>query len=158
MQLHGYSDSDWASSNDRRSTTGYCYTLNKNGGAISWKSKRQATVALSSTEAEYMSISNAAQEALHLKQFLSEIDPSFNCTEPITLYEDNQGAIALINNPVHHQRTKHVDIKYHFIREKVMNGIINVVYLQTDGMIADYLTKPVGRIKLEFCNTILFGI
>ena len=73
-------------------------------------------------------------------------------------YEDNQGAIALINNPVHHQRTKHVDIKYYFIREKVINGIINVVYLQTDGMIADCLTRPTGRIKLEFSNTILFDI
>ena len=72
------------------------------------------------------------------------------------MYEDNQGAIALIENPVHHQRTKHIDIRYHFIREQVINDCIDVEYLQTDLMVADCLTKPVGRIKLEYCIGTLF--
>ena len=158
MKLTGYCDSDWGSSIDpegaRRSTTGYCFNLNKIGGSISWKSSRQPIVALSSTEAEYMGLSAATQEALYLKQLLNDIDPQFKI--PIVVYEDNQGAIALIENPVHHQRTKHIDIRYHFIREQVINDCIDVEYLQTDLMVADYLTKPVGRIKLEYCIGILY--
>ena len=140
----------------RRSTTGYCFNLNKIGGAISWKSRRQPTVALSSTEAEYMGLSAATQEALYLKQLLNDIDPQFKIKIPIVVYEDNQGAIALIENPVHNQRTKHIDIRYHFIREQVINDCIDVEYLQTDLMVADCLTKPVGRIKSEYCIGILF--
>ena len=156
--LTGYCDSDWASSDEsRRSTTGYCFTMNKYGSAISWKSRRQPTVALSSTEAEYMGLSACTQEALYLKQLCKEIDLTFVITEPIIIYEDNQGAIALVENPVHHQRTKHIDIRFHFIRDQVTNGCIKVQYLQTKEMIADCLTKPVGRTKLEYCNNVLFG-
>ena len=156
--LTGYCDSDWASSDEsRRSTTGYCFTVNKYGSAISWKSMRQPTVALSSTEAEYMGLSACTQEALYLKQLCKEIDPTFVITEPIIIYEDNQCAIALVENPVHHQRTKHIDIRFHFIRDQVTNSCINVQYLQTKEMIADCLTKPVGRTKLEYCNNVLFG-
>ena len=160
LKLTGYCDSDWGSSIDpegaRRSTTGYCFNLNKIGGAISWKSRRQPTVALSSTEAEYMGLSAATQEALYLKQLLNNIDPQFKIKIPIVVYEDNQGAIALIENPVHHQRTKHIDIRYHLIREQVINDCIDVEYLQTDLMVADCLTKPVGRIKLEYCIGTMF--
>ena len=74
------------------------------------------------------------------------------------MYEDNQGAIAQIENPVHHQRTKHIDIGYNFIREQVINDCIDVEYLQTDLMVADFLTKPVGRIKLEYCIGKLFCV
>ena len=74
----------------------------------------------------------------------------------IAVYEDNQGAIALIENPVHHQRTKHIDIRYHLIREQVIIYCTYVEYLQTDLMVADCLTKPVGRIKLEYCIGTLF--
>lgn len=154
-RLIGYCDSDWGGSQDRRSTTGYLFTLNVKGAAISWKSKRQQTVALSSTEAEYMGLSSATQEGLYLKQLILEFDK--NLVQPVTIYEDNQGAIALVNNPVHHNRTKHIDIRYHFIREQMMCKSVKVVYLQTDMMIADCLTKPVGRIKLSFCKNILFG-
>ena len=83
------------------------------------KSRKQLTVALSSCEAEYMALASATQEALYLKQLLTEIDPQFDKTKVITLFEDNQGTIALVNNPVYHQRTKHIDIRYHFIREQL---------------------------------------
>ena len=153
--MTGYYDSDWAFSDESRpSTTGYCFTLNKYCSAISWKSRQQPTVSLSSTEAEYMGLT---QEALYLKQRCKEIDPKFVITEPIIIYEDNQGAIALVENPVHHQRTKHIDIRFHFIIDQVTNGCIKVQHLQTKEMIADCLTKPVGRTKLEYCNNVLFG-
>ena len=115
---------------------------------IQRKSRRQRTVALSSTEAEYMGLSAATQDALYLKQLLNDIDPHFKIKIPIVVYEDNQGTIALIENLVHHQRTKHIYIRNHFIREQVINYCNDVEYLQTDLMVADCSTKPVGRIKL----------
>ena len=151
--LTGYCESDWASSDEsRRSTTGYKY-----GSAISWKSRQQPTVTLSSTETEYIGLSACTREALYLKQLCKEMDPKFVIPETIFIYEYDHGAIALVENTVHHQRTKHIDIRFHFIRNQVTNGCIEVQYLQTNEMIADCLTKPVGRTKLEYCNNVLFG-
>ena len=124
--MTGYCDSDWASSDEsRRSTTGNCFTMNKYGSTISWKSRRQPTVALSSTEAEYSGLLACTQEALYLKQLCKEIDPKL-ITEPIIIYEDNQCAIALVENSVHHQHTNPIDIRFHFIRDQVTNGCIQV--------------------------------
>ena len=103
-----------------------------------------------------MSLSAATSEALYLKQLIKEIDPKYNCSNAVIIYEDNQGAISLVDNPVHHQRTKHIDIRYHFIREQVIQNCIQVKYLQTELMVSDCLTKPVGRLKLEYCNKTLF--
>ncbi|KAL1269569.1 hypothetical protein QQF64_031858 [Cirrhinus molitorella] len=111
-----YSDADWVSDlNDRRSTTGYCFSLTVNGALISWKSKKQSTVALSTCEAEYMALAVTAQESMYLVQLLNSMEN--NCLfMPVQIFEDNQGAIALSKNPVCHQRCKHVDVRYHFIR------------------------------------------
>ena len=111
--LVGYSDSDWAGDIDtRRSTTGFVFMLS--GGAISWSTRLQPTVAMSSTEAEYMAACATVQEAVYLRTLLSSI--SVQVPGPTTIYEDNQGCIALDSNPVHHKRTKHIDVRYHFVR------------------------------------------
>ena len=158
LTVIGYSDADWASNDaERRSTSGYCFSLNTQGCVISWKSKRQQSVALSSCEAEYMALASATQEALYLIQLLKEVDPNYDPSKPVVINEDNQSAIALVNNPVNHARTKHINIRYHFIREQVIDNNINIKYLPTASMVADCLTKPIGRVKLQFCNTVLFG-
>lgn len=107
-----HSDADWASEvTDRRSTTGYCVSLSEKSALISWKSRKQPTVALSTCEAEYMALASAIQECMYLQQLLKGID---KCQYAQTkVYDDNQGAIALARNPVNRQRCKHIDIKYH---------------------------------------------
>ena len=157
MKLIGLSDSDWAScKEDRRSTTGYVFYLNSDGPAISWKSRKQPTVALSSCEAEYMALTATTQEAI----FLSNLMKDFGIKLPktIPLYGDNQGAIALVKNPVQHNRSKHIDIKFHFIREKYMQKIIEINYIPTNNNIADLFTKPITKSKLELFEKVLFGI
>src|SRR5271163_474887 len=142
QKLVGYCDANWGNEiNSRKSTSGYLFYLG--GGVISWSSKRQPTVALSSTEAEYMALTHATKEAMWLRSLLKELE--FGEEEYITattIYEDNQSSIALAKNPVHHARTKHIDIQHHFIREKVDSKEIELIYLPTDDMHADTLTKP----------------
>ena len=140
--LVGYSDADWAGDLDsRRSTTGYLFMIG--GVPISWKSKRQATVALSTAEAEYMALSAASQEVIWLRKFLKNF--GFKQETATKVYEDNQGCIALAKNPVAHERTKHIDIRYHFIREQVELNTIDVCYLPTEEMLADLMTKGMNR-------------
>lgn len=143
--LIGFSDADWAGDqDDRRSTTGKILFLS--GGAVSWFSKKQATVALSTAEAEYVAVSQAAQEGTWLKRLLTDLGMSDSST---VILEDNQGAIAIAKNPVNHSRTKHIDIRYHYIRECVQNGQIQVQYCPTIDMKADILTKPLTRQRFE---------
>jgi hypothetical protein len=140
--LHGYCDADWAGDVDtRRSATGYVFKIA--GGAVSWSSKRQPTVALSTTEAEYMSATQATKEARWLRQLLQDLGQRQESATPIRC--DSQGAIALIGNPVHHARTKHIDIQHHFVREQLAAGIVKFDYCPTEEMIADVLTKSVPR-------------
>ena len=107
LKLQAYSDSDWASSAGRRSTTGYYFSLSPVGPALSWKSKKQPTVALSSCEAEYMALGLSTQGAIYLERFK---DCLSLCQEPLLLYSDSQSALDLIKNPVNHSRCKHIDI------------------------------------------------
>lgn len=137
-ELHGFCDSDWANNLiDRRSTTGYLFMLN--GNVISWNSKRQTTVAASTAEAEYMALFEGTKEMIWLLKLLGHLNEN---TDSNNLACDNQSAIAIAKNPVHHQRTKHIDIKYHFIREKVNLGLFKLYYLPSKEMLADILTKP----------------
>ena len=138
VSLVGYSDSDWGGDKDtRRSTTGYLFMLDT--GVVSWSSKLQPTVALSSAEAEYMAACAAVQEAIHLRQFLEDLGfPQVGAT---VIFEDNQGCIALSDNPVFHKRSKHIDIRYHFIRERAASGEIKLRYVATEHQLADLLTK-----------------
>lgn len=156
LGLRVYSDADWASdSADRRSTSGYCASLNEGSSLISWKTRKQQTVALSTCEAEYMALASAIQECLYLEQLLRGIDAYEYAQTKV--YEDNQGAIALARNPVNRQRCKHIDIKYHFIRENVNNGKFLLEYCPTEQMIADVLTKPVTKLKLKSFSRNMFG-
>jgi len=153
--LVGYTDSNWAGNIDNaRSTTGYIFYLAD--GPISWKSKEQKTVALSSTEAEYMSLTAAAQEALHLRSLLPVM--GVDTTLPTVIYEDNEGALQLANNPVHHDRTKHINIKHHFIRETIASKQISVLRVVTADNVADMLTKAVSATVYDYLIGRFMGI
>ena len=145
-KLLGYSDADWANDlNDRHSTTGNVFTMS--GGAISWLNQKQATVALSTAEAEYIALGSATQEAIWLKQLLADLNTA---PKKIEILEDNQSAIAMANNSAGHKRTKHIDIKHHFIREAVQIGTITLSYCPTANMLADVFTKQLP--KTQFVN------
>jgi transposase InsO family protein len=144
----GYSDADYAGDADtRRSTTGYVFILN--GGAISWTSRRQATVAASTTEAEYMAAAAAIKEALWIRQLLRSLNVP---ADTICMLADNQSAIKLLKNPVFSMRSKHIDVAYHFAREHVALKHVEFEYIDTANMVADMLTKAVPEAKLNFCR------
>ena len=146
-EIVGFSDADWANDIDsRHSTTGNVFMWS--GGAICWLSQKQSTVALSTAESEYIALSSAAQEAVWLRRLF--VDLGEDCTQPLTIMEDNQGAIAMTNNPVQHRRTKHIDIRYHFVREHVLNGTVQIKYCCTKNMLADLFTKPLTRGQFEY--------
>ena len=145
-ELYGYSDSDWAGDlNTRRSTSGYVFRIGD--ATINWCSKRQQTVARSSTEAEYVALSAAAQEGIWLRRLLHDV--GYGSSTPTTIYEDNNGAIDLSKNPKFHNRTKHIDIAFHFTRERVTSNELAVTYCPTEEMVADTLTKGLGKIQFQ---------
>jgi len=133
---------------DRRSYSGTAFLLS--GAAITWGSKKQRGIALSSTEAEYTALSDAAKEAIYLSRFLSEVGlPSLL---GIILCYDNQGTGKLAANPIFHSRTKHLDIKCHFIRKAISKHRIDLLYTPTADMIADILTKALPYSKHLYCS------
>ena len=147
--LEVYCDADYAGDLDsRRSTTGYVFTLN--GGAISWSSRLQQTVAASTTEAEYMAAAAAIKEALWMRRLLSELglDPG-----TILIKADSQSAIKLLKNPIVSMRSKHIDVIYHFARERVARKDVAFDYIRTDFMVADSLTKALPAAKFNLCRT-----
>ncbi|KAH9726925.1 hypothetical protein KPL70_008466 [Citrus sinensis] len=145
-KLVGYCDADYAGDHDtRRSTTGYMFTLGS--GTISWCSKRQPTVSLSTTEAEYRAAAMAAQESTWLIQLMNDLHQPVDYA--VLLYCDNQSAIRLAENPVFHARTKHVEVHYHFVREKVLQEEIEMRQVKTDEQIADLFTKSLSVGKFE---------
>ncbi|KAJ4754257.1 polyprotein [Rhynchospora pubera] len=150
--LTGFSDSDWAGcADDCKSTTGYMFTMGS--GAVSWCSKKQFSVALSSSEAEYVAISSTACQAVWLRRILSDLyQPQQQST---TILCDNQSAIAMTKNPVFHGRTKHIDIRVHFIRELVSRQQVQLQHIKTDEQVADVLTKALDRGKFEYFREML---
>jgi hypothetical protein len=141
----GFCDADWAGQRHRHSITGYSFHMGL--GAVTWSSKKQNIVALSSTEAEYIAQTHAAKEALYLRTFVAEI--CMKISNPVTINCDNQGAITLSKDNKFHARTKHIDIRYHFIREAVGDGKISVKYIPTDENPADIFTKPLAKAKFH---------
>jgi hypothetical protein len=146
-QLRGYSDAAYADDiPSRRSTQGYTYDIGS--GTLSWASKLQATISLSTCEVEYKALAFATKEAVWLARLLNEItdnlEPNRSPTATI-IYGDNQGSIALAKNPVFHARSKHVDVQHHFVREKVASGEVEVQFVPTKDQIADGLTKALPK-------------
>jgi hypothetical protein len=137
-----YSDADHGGDKSTGKSTG-AYVVKIGSGAISWKSKLQTIVTLSTTEAEYISAVNAGQEILWLRNIFQEL--GYTIKGPSTLFIDNQSAIAVAKNPEHHGRLKHLDLKYYWLREEVNSGKIAVQYCPTKLMPADQLTKSLPK-------------
>lgn len=139
VKLIGYSDSDWGRDLDeRKSTTGYCFYI---GDAVfTWSSKKQAIVTLSTCEAEYVAASSTVCHSIWLRNLLSFL--GFVQEGPTEIYVDNKSAIALAKNPVFHERSKHIDTRYHFIREHVSKNDVELVYCKSQDQVADIFTKP----------------
>ena len=150
-ELFGFVDSDHASNKDtRKSTTAYVYTWA--GNCISWKSQQQSVVALSSTEAEYIAATEAAKEAIWLTGLLNEIQ---NTSYVPVLHIDSQSALYLCKDPVYHERSKHIDVRLHFIRDLVDTKQIIVKKVKGDYNPADFGTKVVTTDKFAFCRDFL---
>lgn len=146
LELVGFSDSDMAGDmDDRKSTTGVLYRLGES--LISWQSQKQMVVALSSCEAEYIAATTAACQGIWLSRLMAEIlGEKPNQT---VMKIDNKSAISLCKNPVLHDRSKHIDTRFHFIRECVEKKQIVVEYVRSEDQLADILTKPVGRVRFQ---------
>ena len=155
VSITGFCDADWANGDDRKSITGYCFKITDKGPMISWKSRKQPTVALSSCEAEYMALASATQEGKYLLSLLNEI---LNLNQlSFKLKCDNQAAISLTKNPINHNRSKHIDIKYHFLRDEIENNALEIQYVPTEDNVADVFTKPMSKIKFQKFKSSLFG-
>ena len=140
-ELVSYANADFARDIDGRiSTSGYVFMLS--GAPIRWFSGKQRTVSLSTANAEYIALSEAAREGLFLKQIFSEIGAEIGT---VLIMQHNQATIAMTRNPVHHKRSKHIDSKYHFVRNEVARNNIKLQYFDSNSMIADILTKPLPR-------------
>ncbi len=143
--LEGYVDADGASQEHRHAITGYVFLVD--GGAVSWASKKQELVTLSTAESEYVAATHAAKEAIWLRRLISEVFRPLS--EPTTLHSDNQSAIALTRDGSYHARTKHIDIRYHFIRYSIEAGSIRLLYVPTEDQTADILTKALPSVKVK---------
>ena len=150
VQLIGYCDSDYAGSDDRKSTSGYCFKLNEESALISWKTKKQKIVCLSSCEAEYVAMTHSIQEGKFLCKLLSDMQNT-NLSK-FSLFVDNQGAMKLAYNPINQQRSKHIDVKYHFIRSEIQCGAVELKYVQSCFNLGDMFTKALSRTKLDKFN------
>ena len=149
--LTRYVDLDFVADLDkRRSLTGYVFTIG--GCAVRWRATLQPVVALSTTEAEYMAIAEACKESVWLKGLFAELCGDDSC---INLFCDSQSAICLTKNQMFHKRTKHIDVKYHYVRDVVAQGKLKICKISTHDNPADMLTKPVPIAKFELCSSLV---
>ena len=147
--VRGYVDSDFAGDLDKRkSTTGYVFTLA--GAAVSWVSKLQTVVALSTTEAEYMAATQACKEAIWIQRLLEELGYK---QQKIPVFCDSQSALHIARNPAFHSRTKHIGVQYHFVREVVEDGSVDLQKIHTKENLADVLTKPINTDKFVWSRS-----
>ncbi|KAJ9513562.1 hypothetical protein QJQ45_006125 [Haematococcus lacustris] len=155
--LVGFCDADFAGDTDtRRSTTGYVFMLH--GGAVSWSSRRQPTVAVSTTEAEYMAASAASKEALWLRTLVAELAVGSDVVQPVTIMCDNEAAITLIKHPIASAQSKHIDVLHHFVRERAARGEVVFKFCESEANVADGMTKALPRAKFEFGFVLVWGL
>jgi hypothetical protein len=143
LGLCAYSDASFADAEDRKSTSGYIFKFA--GGTICHKSCKQKLITTSTTEAEYVALTYAAKEATWLVRLLKQVGYLGNDVNPIMLYGDNQPSIQLVSAEGHHERTKHIDIYYHYIKDRVKDGHLSLQHVHTHDMAADGLTKPLDK-------------
>ena len=129
------------------------YVFKVANSTVSWSSKKQVTVAKSTTEAEYVALSQATHEAIYLRKLL--VDLGCKADSPTVLKEDNQGAIELSRSPRFHNRTKHIDVAFHFICERISSNKVKVVYCPSSDMLADIMTKGLARGRFQKCRNLL---
>jgi hypothetical protein len=144
IHLHGFIDSDWAgSADDRRSATWICFSLSF--ATMLWASRKHKSVALNTAEAEYITVCDACTEAVWLRKLVSGLsDQVLNST---VIYCDDQSYVKLSENPVFHDRSKHIEIKHYILRDKVQRGEVVLQYISTDEQITDILVKPLSKMK-----------
>ena len=149
-RIECFSDADWAGSKaDRRSTTGFCVFVG--GNLVSWKSKKQNVVSRSSAESEYRAMAQSICEIMWINQLLTEV--GLKTSMPAKLWCDNQAALHIASNPVFHERTKHIEIDCHFVREKIQQGLISTGFVRTGEQLGDLFTKALHGVRVDYlCN------
>jgi hypothetical protein len=147
--LHGYTDADYGQDVDDRISVG-AYIFFLGNSHVSWNSKKQSSTSRSSCEFEYRALAQCSCKAVWIRRLLEELKILDN--KPTHLYCDNQGSIKLSYNPMFHEKSKHFEIDFHFIRQKVEDNIIKVEFIPSQEQPADILTKSLGRIKFEGCR------
>jgi hypothetical protein len=154
--LTAYTDADWAGCPDtRRSTSGFCIYIGD--ALVSWSSKRQNTVSRSSAEAEYRGVANAVAECSWLRHLLSEL--RHDIKQATIVYCDNVSAVYMCKNPVHHKRTKHIELDIHFVRERVAVGNVRVLHVPSDKQFADIFTKGLpSALHEDFQSSLCVGL
>jgi hypothetical protein len=145
--LYCYTDSNWAGSASNRKSTSRCY-FSLGPAMTSWKSRKQSSIALSTTEVEYIAACSPSCEAIWLRKLLTGL---FDLEmETTVILCDNQSCIKMTENPVFHDKSKHIKIRYHYIRDMVQRGVVKLQYVGTDDLVANVLTKPLSRVKFEY--------
>jgi hypothetical protein len=147
VMLHEFTDSDWMGSTvDRKSTSGYCFNLGST--MISWSSRKLGSIAQSTAEAEYIVASAASREAVWLRKLISDLFSTE--LEPTVIHCDNQSCIKLTKNPVFHDRSKHIEMRYHYVRDMVQKNVLSIQYVSTTEQTTNILTKPLSLAKFVY--------
>jgi hypothetical protein len=143
LKPYGYTDSNYAGDHiDRKSIIGYIFFLG--GGAVAWNSKKQRTVSTSTTEAEYIASGHGARQAVWIRRFINELDLD-EPLGPLLIFGDNESGLKLVRNAEFHDRTKHIDVQHHYVRELVADGYVTVDWVPTKDMLADGFTKALKK-------------